>query len=349
MKYRVPWSVPNFQKQDIDSVKRVLDTGWLSMGPEVKRFERMVSSYLKTKHAVAVNNGTAAVDVALKCVGIKQGDEVIVPAFTYIATANAVKYNQGIPVYVDIDDTLNMDPALVEDAITSRTRAILNIDYGGNPSDYDELLRLSRAHDIPLVVDGAQSFGSEYHKKKCCTHGVVNTTSFHQAKILTTIEGGMVFTDDKTLCERARCIRNQGQTKRYVHTYLGNNYRMVDVIAGMGTSQMMRIKTTLKERRDKAFYYRELLEDVVYPYELKDTKNSFFLFLVLVDDRDELNKYLNRNGVETRIYYPLDEQPIAMASSEMVISLPLFDGLTRGQQDYVIKKINLFNRKKEQA
>jgi perosamine synthetase len=351
--YKVPWTLPNFQNQDIDSMKRVLKTGWLSMGEEVEKFEKMVSSYLNITYAVAVNNGTSALDVALKCLDIGNGDEVIIPAFTYVATGNAVVYNHATPVFVDIDDTLNIDPNLIKEKITNRTKAIMNIDFGGNVSNYSELLRISKKYNIPLVVDGAQSFGCEYHKKKCCTHGLLNTTSFHAAKIITTIEGGMVFTDDKKLYEKAQILRNQGQTSRYLHSYLGNNYRMIDVIAAMGTAQMARFKKTIQQRKEKATYYKENLKNVEYPRELKQTKNSYFLFLILINKRDALNKYLNKNGIETRINYPtpVNEQPTltkysnevfpkSKEAANQVLSLPLFHSITRAQQDYVIKKIN---------
>lgn len=354
-KYKIPWASPNYQKQDIDSIKKVLKRNWLSMGKEVEKFEKLASSYLNIKHAIAVNNGTSAVDVALKCLDIHDGDEVIIPAFTYIATANAILYNHGTPVFVDIDDTLNIDPFLIEEKITDKTKAIMNIDFGGNVSNYSELLRISKKYHIPLVVDGAQSFGSEYHKKKCCTHGIINTTSFHAAKVITTIEGGMVFTNNNKLNERARIIRNQGQTSRYFHAYLGHNYRMVDIIAAMGVTQITRFEKTLQRRKEKAIYYKEHFKNVDYPNELKQTKNSFFLFLILTDKRDALNKYLNKNGIETRVNYPfpVNEQPIfkkfstevfpiSKQAASRVLSLPIFHSIKREQQDYVIKKVNTF-------
>lgn len=353
--YKIPWTIPNFQKQDINSMKRVLETGWLSMGKEVEKFEKMVCSYLSIRYGVAVNNGTSALDVALKCLDIKNGDEVIIPAFTYVATGNAVVYNHAKPVCVDIDGTLNIDPFLIEEKITDKTKAIMNIDFGGNVSNYSELLRISKKYNIPLVVDGAQSLGCEYHKKKCCTQGLINTTSFHAAKIITTIEGGMVFTKNKKLYQKAQILRNQGQTSRYHHSYLGNNYRMIDVVAAMGTSQMTRFQKTLQKREVKAHYYKEHLKNVEYPKELKDTKNSYFLFIILTNKRDQLNKHLNKNGIETRINYPtpVNEQSVlkkysqevfqkSKEAAQRVLSLPISHNLSRVQQDYIIKKINTF-------
>lgn len=352
---KISWSSPNIKEKEIQAVTRVLKSGWLSMGGEVKKLEEKISSYLGIDYAVAVNNGTAALDVALKCLDIRKEDEVIIPALTYIATGNAVLYNNATPVFVDVDDTLNIDTSLIKEKITDKTKAIMNIDLGGNPSNYDDLLKISKKYKIPLIVDGAQSFGSEYRGVKCCTHGIINTTSFHVAKILTTIEGGMVFTRNKELNLKARSIRNQGESTKYVHRYLGNNYRMIDLVAAIGNSQIDRFEETLKQRKMKVDYYRENLKNVEYPKELQNTRNCYFFFLILAKNRNKLNKYLNSNDVDTRITYPMpiNEQPVfkkfskevfpvAREISKKVISLPIHNELTTNHQDYIIKKINNF-------
>ncbi len=352
---KVPWAIPNIQEQEKDSISRVIKTGWLSMGNEVKQFEENVASYLNIDYAVAVNSGTSALDVALKCIGIKKEDEIIIPALTYIATGNVVLCNNAKPVFVDIDQTLNINPSLIEEKITDKTKAIINIDFGGNPANYDELLKISKKYDIPLIVDGAQSFGSEYNGVKCCTQGLINTTSFHAAKLLTTIEGGMIFTLDKEFFTKAKSIRNQGETSKYIHSYLGNNYRMPDLLAAIGNSQIKRFNETLTERQYKVKYYKDNFKGVDFPKELPYISSCYFFFLVLVENRDELNKYLNENGIETRITYPLpiNEQPVfknfsnevfpvAKDISQKIISLPLHYKLTNDEQDYIIDKINNF-------
>ena len=146
----------------------------------------------------------------------------------------------------EIEETLFL--IKIESKITEKTKALINIDLGGNPSEYKELLRISKEYDFPLIVDGAQSFGSEYHGKKCCTHGMINTTSFHSAKILTTIEGGMVFTNNPKICMKAKSIRNQGEEAKYIHQFLGNNYRMIDLLAALGSSQLDRFEETVQKR-----------------------------------------------------------------------------------------------------
>jgi perosamine synthetase len=352
---KIPWSIPNIQRKEIGAIKKVLDSGWFSMGAEVKKFEEKTSSYLNIHYAVAVNNGTSALDIALKSINLKKDSEVIIPALTYIATGNVVLYNNAKPIFVDIDDTLNIDTTKIEEKINNKTKAIINIDLGGNPSNYDELLKISKKYDISLIVDGAQSFGSKYHKTKCCTHGLINTTSFHAAKILTTIEGGMFFTNKLDFYKKAQAIRNQGEKTKYIHNYLGNNYRMIDLVAAFGNSQLDRFDDTLKQRKMKVNYYREGLKNVDYPKELQNTSSCYFFFLILVKNRDKLNKYLNKNGIDTRITYPLpiNEQPIfrkyskivyskAKEISKKVISLPIHYKLTIDQQDYIIKKINNF-------
>jgi perosamine synthetase len=351
----ISWGLPDLNNDDKKSVVKVLESGWFSMGTEVKNFEEKVKTYLGIEYAVAVNNGTSALDLAFKAIDIKPNDEVILPALTYIATGNAVLYNHATPIFVDVDDTLNIDTSLIEDKITDKTKAIVNIDLGGNVSNYSDLLKISKKYKIPLIVDGAQSFGSEFHGRKCCTHGIVNTTSFHAAKILTTIEGGMIFTNDKDIYLKSQSLRNQGESSKYIHEYLGNNYRMTDIAAAIGVSQINRFQDMLITRRLKAAYYKENLKNVEFPRELNDSINCYFFFLILVNNRDKLNNYLNKNGVDTRITYPwpINEQPmfrnfdkktysVAKKISNSVISLPMHNKLTIEEQDYIIKKINEF-------
>jgi len=351
---KIPWAIPNFQQVDKKAVKKVLDSGWLTMGKQVKTFEKKMSSYLDIDYAIAVNNGTSALDIALKCIGIGKDDEVIIPALTYIATGSMVVYNHGTPAYVDIDDTLNIDTALIEDKITDKTKAIINIDLGGNVSNYSELQKISQQFDIPLIVDGAQSLGSTYHSTKCCTQGLVNTTSFHAAKILTTVEGGMVFTNDEDIFKKAQAIRNQGDISKFDHQYLGNNYRMIDLVAAIGNEQIERFDETLKIRKEKVQYYKEHLKNVEYPKELSDATNCYFFFLILSENRDQLNNHLNKQNIETRITYPkpINEQPVfrkycneifpkAKEVSEKILSLPLYHSLTEKQQKYIVEQINI--------
>lgn len=354
---RIPLTIPDIRSEDHKEVLRILQSTWISMGPEVKRLEKNLSEYLGMPYAVAVNNGTAALDVALKTIGIKKGDEVIIPGLTYVATGHVVLYNNATPVFVDVDDTLNINPDIIEESITDNTKAIINIDYGGNPSDYDKLLKVSQKHGMPLIVDGAQSLGALYKGEKCCTHGLVNTLSFSSTKLLTTGEGGMVFTSRKDIADKARLIRFHGEDTKYIHVCLGNNYRMTDIHAVLGNCQFPRLNEIIQGRIKKALFYRDSLTDIAFPKQLNDTSNTYFFFLVLVDDRNRLAKYLYENGVGTRSPYPLplNEQPslkeygtgvLSMAKlySKQVLALPMYHSLSEEQQSYVIGLINKFYR-----
>jgi dTDP-4-amino-4,6-dideoxygalactose transaminase len=348
--------MPEVHQADRKAVIQVITSDWYTMGPCVHRFEKHLCQYLGLRFGAAVNSGTSALDVAMKILGIRAGDEVIVPVLSYIATANAVTYNNGTPVFVDIDETLNLNPAQVETKVREKTKAIVITDFGGNPAAYDQILKIARSNGVPVVVDGAQSLGAEYHGVKCCTHGRINTTSFHMAKLISTIEGGMVFTKTKTDYEQACLIRNQGEAKKYVHVVLGNNYRMTDISAALGDSQLRRLDSIVEKRRKYALYYREELKDVEYPAEHPGVKNSFFLFPILVNNRDRLQKYLAHQGIESRVTYPMpiNRQPIyrgysnetferAEETSRKILTLPIYGALTQDQRRLVVKSINAFS------
>lgn len=351
----IPWAKPNLLKEDEQEVAKVIDTGWLSMGPVVRKFENKLSNYLDIKYSVATNNGTSALDIALKCLNIKKGDEVILPALTYVSTGTAVIYNNGIPIFVDIDNTLNIDSKHIEEEITDNTKAIINIDFGGNVCDYSSLQKISKKYNIPLIVDGAQSLGSLYEGKKCCTQGYINTTSFHAAKLLTTIEGGMIFTNEKEIYEKSIKIRNQGESSKYKHDYLGNNYRMTDLHAALGLNQVDRLERTIQKRRKIAFYYRENLENIDLPKVRPNTKNCYVFFPILTKMRDKLQSTLKDKGIETRITFPLPlyNQPIfkkykkdicpnVEKVSKEILSLPIYPKLSSQEQEYIVKMINDF-------
>jgi perosamine synthetase len=349
----IPWAIPDLQDEDRQAAVDVLQSNWLSMGSVVKKFEKSLSTYLNIRYAIATNNGTSALDIALKCLDIKKGDEVIIPALTYIATGNGVLYNNATPIFVDIDETLNIDPLKIEEKITDKTKAIINIDFGGNANDYTLLEKISNTYDIPLVVDGAHSLGAAFKDKKCCSHGIINTTSFHAAKILTTIEGGMIFTNNTEIYEKSLQIRNQGESTKYIHNYLGNNYRMTDFIAAIGLNQVQRLDNTIKMRRKKAQFYIENLKNVKFPKTLPNTVNCYLFFPILTDKRDQLYTYLQKEGIETRITFPIPiyEQPIfkkyktnrcinTEKTSQTILSLPIYTKISSEKQEYIVRKIN---------
>ncbi|MGH2683830.1 MAG: aminotransferase class I/II-fold pyridoxal phosphate-dependent enzyme [Actinomycetota bacterium] len=353
----IPFAVPNLGEEEECEVVDAFRSTWLSMGPRVRAFEEQVASYLGTKHAIAVNSGTAALDVALKVLGIRPGDEVIIPAFTYIATANAVLYQHAVPVFADIDPrTFNIDPNEVVERITAKTKCLISIDYGGHSADYDALRRITEEHGIYLLQDGAHSIGADYKGQKLCTLGAINTISFHAAKVVTSIEGGMIITDDDDFASAARIIRNQGEdpAKKYHHVLLGHNYRMTDLHAAIGLRQFARLSDLLKKRKEVADYYTRQLNElrgaVTIPHVEPEITHAWFFYPILVNNRDEVVHYLKSKGIDTRIAWPLPvnkqpvyapthghlHYPVTEAVSSRILNLPIYPEMTDRDLDYVI-------------
>ncbi len=354
---KIPWALPYIGSEEENEVADTVRSTWLTMGPKVQRLEREVASYTGAKHAVAVCNGTAALDVALKTLGIKPGDEVIVPALTYIATANAVLYQHATPVLADVEpDTFNLDPRDVAKKITPRTRAIVAIDYGGQSADYDALVRIARNAGVHLVEDGAQSIGAEYNGRALGSFGVVNTISFHAAKVITSVEGGMVLTEDDELAARARIIRNQGEdpVKKYYHVLLGHNYRMTDLHAAIGLVQFGKLARVLQRRAEIAAYYTRQLADfedrIILPRVRPTNTHAWFFYAIRIKNRDEIVGYLKTKGIDTRIAWPLAIHrqpvyrellagahcPVADEIAGTVLNLPMYYDMTEEELRYVV-------------
>jgi len=356
---KIPWAVPGIKKEDIIYVKKILDSGWYTMGGEVKKLEKMMKRYSGRKHAIAVNNGTSALEVMLRTLNIGMGDEVIVPALSFVATATAVSLTGGKPVFVDVNKDITINPDKIDDAITDKTKALIAVDFAGNPCDYDRLINKCKKNNIHLLVDGAHSLGSKFKDKSCLFYGLMSTTSFHAAKIFTTVEGGMVFTDNDDLAKKAKAIRSHGELdRRYIHEYLGGNFRMTDIAAGFGIKQMERYKITLKNRAKKVEYYKKLLSGKIDYLDIKnkDRTCNNFLFLVFDEKREKLADFLKNKGIDTRKLYPLTipQQPIynkkkSYPISEKIcktsLSLPLYDEMSKKQIEYVCKKVIEFKEK----
>jgi len=354
-KCKIPWAVPNIQKEDIEYVKKVLTSGWYTMGKEVERLEDGMAKYVNRKHAIAVNSGTSALVVLLRTLDIGPGDEVVVPAMSYIASATSVSLVGAKPIFVDVDKYMTINVDLIDDVVTKNTKAIMAVDLTGSPCDYDGLLKKCKEYDLNLIVDGAQSLGSLYKNKSCLSYGIISATSFHAAKIITTIEGGMIFTDDNELAEKARAIRNQGEFReKYVHEYLGGNYRMTNISAAFGIKQLERYDKTLKERAAKVKYYKSLLKNAVDFLNIRRKGVSCnFIFPIFHERRDELADFLGKKGIETRKIYPftIPQQPIYNIKRSYpmaewfcthTLSLPLYADLSFGQIKYICESIKEF-------
>lgn len=358
---KIPWALPYIGEEEVREVTEVVKSTWLTMGPKVAQLEEEVASYLGVRHAVAVNSGTAALDVALKALGVGPGDEVIIPALTYIATANAVLYQGAKPVLADIEPvTFNIDPEEVQKKITSKTKCIMPIDYGGQASNYEALEKIAAKNDVKLIVDGAQSLGGEYWGRKLCSFGLLSTTSFHAAKIITSVEGGMVFTNDEALARRCRIIRNQGEDPKmkYYHVFVGHNYRLSDLHAAVGLAQFRRLNEVINKRTQLADYYTRNLSHlkgkIKLPQVLPGNKHAWFLYPVLINKRDAVAVYLKEQGVDTRVSWPMpiykqpiykeilpnDFCPVAEKISQTILNLPMYFTMTREEQDYVIDRLS---------
>jgi dTDP-4-amino-4,6-dideoxygalactose transaminase len=353
----IPWARPAIDEAEMREVVACMESGWLTSGPRVERFEQEMAKRAGRQYAVAVTNGTAALDLALRVAGITFGDEVIVPAFSYVATASAVAIQGATPVFADIDRrNLGLDPASAEERINRRTRAILCTDHGGNPCDYAKLTALSNQSRLPLIVDGAQSIGSMFAGKPALSYGLISTTSFHAAKTMTTVEGGMVFTDDQTLAKRMKIIRSQGEDpqRKYYHIELGHNFRMTELQAAIGLAQLGKLDALLADRQTLAANYQSEFASLGLstPSGISGSHNSHFLYSLLVPNRDQIATQMKQRGVETRVCYPIPLYtqpifkqyasqicPVTEETCSRILNPPMFFGLSSDQQRRVANEL----------
>jgi perosamine synthetase len=335
-----------------------LESTWISSkGAYLDRFELEFPSYLGARHGIATCNGTVSLHLALAALGIGPGDEVIVPTLTYVASVNAVAYTGAVPVFVDSHAAYwNLDPALLEERITPRTKAIMVVHLYGHPADMDPIAAIAAKHGIHVVEDAAEAHGATYRGRKVGSFGVGGSFSFFGNKIITTGEGGMIVTDDDAFAERCRHLRGQGvsPTRTYWHDVIGYNYRMTNVAAAIGVAQLERIDHTLERKREIADRYRAGLNEVpgvAFQPEMDWARNVYWMVSVLVDPslRDGLMSFLGDRGIETRpFFYPAhtlpmyargESFPVAERLSESGINLPSGPTLTDGEIDFVCEAV----------
>ncbi|WP_035107011.1 LegC family aminotransferase [Desulfovirgula thermocuniculi] len=322
--YRIPLDAPNIGELEKEYVLRALESSYVSAaGPLVAEFEERFAAYVGAKYAVATASGTAALHLALRLLGIGPGDEVIVPALTFIATVNPVVYVGATPVVVDVDpQTWNIDPAEVEKAITSRTRAIIPVHLYGNPADMGRLMDIACRHGLFVIEDAAEALGATYKGQHVGTFGDIGIFSFNGNKVITTGGGGMLVTNDSILAKRARLLVNQGRALgsfEYEHVEIGYNYRLTNIQAALGLAQLERLNGFLAKKRNFAAVYRKMLGEVSgisWQEELPGAESSWWLFAIQVDpgkfrlDRDTLAAKLQKAGIQVRpLFLPLPRQP----------------------------------------
>ena len=344
-------------KSEIDAgIQRVLEHGQYILGPEVAELEEKLAVYTGAKHCITVANGTDALQVALMSFGITPGDEVITPGFTYIATAETVALLGAKPVYVDIDPrTYNLDPALLEAAISPRTKAVIPVSLYGQCADYDAINAVAAKHGIPVIEDAAQSFGASYKGLKSCNLATVGCTSFFPSKPLGCYgDGGAIFTNDDELAKVMRQIARHGQDRRYHHVRVGVNSRLDTLQAAILLPKLAILDDEIAQRQAVAQRYERLLNDAgisTTPYVEPHNVSVYAQYTVRVDGRELLQEKLKTAGVPTAVHYPipLNKQPAVQDLSislpvgdemaSQVMSLPMSPTLTSAQQVEVVRAL----------
>ncbi len=320
---QIPLSAPDIGEAEIEAVVSVLRSGRLSLGPGLEEFEHCIANYIGMPHAVAVSSGTAGLHLCLLALGIGAGDEVLVPSFTFIAAANAIRFVGATPVFLDIDPvTLNIDPEKIAAAITPQSRAILAVHTFGIPAEMEPILALARKHNLLIVEDACEALGAEYAGKKVGSFGDAGVFAFYPNKQITTGEGGMIVTHDAKLAARLRALRNQGRSGGdwFDHQELGYNYRLSELACALGIAQMQRIDAILAQRERVARAYDEALRDearlLLPPLTLPARHISWFVYVARLSaefsqhDRDALLSALAAQGIACGRYFsPIHQQP----------------------------------------
>lgn len=353
----IPLCIPEISGNEWRYVKECLDTNWVSsVGSYVNKFEEDFAKYVNEEKAVVTMNGTAALELALRTLGIGEGDEVIVSSLTFISPVNTIKYVGAEPVFVDVcRDTWVMDADKIEEMITPKTKAILPVHIYGHPTDMDNIMEIAKKYNLYVIEDATESLGSLYKGKTVGTIGHIGCFSFNGNKLITTGAGGMLVTNDEKLGDRAKFLSTQTkvvtENKAFYHPEIGYNFRMPNLLAAMGCAQLENIDKYIEAKRQHAEIYNELLKDtkgIILPVEKEGVQNVYWLYSIIVEDdynlsRDELIKKLSDEGIEARPFFmPVHEMPPYKeckhgdmdVTKELVlkgINLPSSVGLTKEQ------------------
>ncbi|MBI2020019.1 DegT/DnrJ/EryC1/StrS aminotransferase family protein [Candidatus Daviesbacteria bacterium] len=321
----IPVSKPIIPKNAERNLLECLKTGWVSsVGPFINLFEESFAKYLGISFAITSTSGTASLHLALAALNIGKGDEVIVPTFTMIAPVFAVLYVGAKPVLVDSDlDTWNMDTSLIEKKITKKTKAILVVHIYGHPADLKPILALAKKYGLFIIEDAAESLGSEYQGKKVGTFGDVACFSFYANKTITTGEGGMVVTNNKKLAKRLRLLKDMAHSpkKRFLHTEVAFTYRMTNMQAALGLAQMEIIDKIIEKKRSIAKFYHlrfSKLPSLTLPPEKAWAKNVYWMYGILVKDRDKIRSKLKKQGIDTRDFFIPMHQQVVLAKLNLI-------------------------------
>lgn len=357
---KIPLSSPDITEAEIEAVMAVLRASRLSLGPQMEAFERNFATYIGTPHAVAVSSGTAGLHLCMRALGISEGDEVIVPSFTFIAAANTIRYERATPVFADIDrESLNISPPAIEAAITPRTRAILAVHTFGRPAEMPAILDIARRHNLLVIEDACEAIGAEYDNQKAGSFGDAAVFAFYPNKQITTGEGGMVVTRSNDIATRIRALRNQGRydsSDWLQHSELGYNYRLSEMNCALGLAQLKRIENILARREQVAHLYQKHLaniEGLILPaLEAPRSRISWFVYVIRLDQtfpanaRDAVIAQLTHAGIGCARYFaPIHMQPsysawrnaalpVTEAEACRTIALPFFNRITEDEIAY---------------
>ncbi len=367
----IPYGRQKIDDDDIQAVVDVLKSDYLTTGPQIAEFEKMVKDYVGAKYAVAISNGTAALHAACVAAGIERGDEVITTPLTFAASANCVLYCGGKPVFADVDlNTYNLDPEDIKRKITDKTKAIIAVHLAGQPCDMDAIHKIAQEHHLIVIEDGAHALGAEYKGKKVGSLSDMTTFSFHPVKPITTGEGGMIVTDKEDLYKKMSLFRSHGITRDessmtkcegpwyYQQLSLGFNYRITDIQCALGCTQIKKLDAFLARRRELVRRYNEAFQDcpnITIPYQHPETKSGWHLYIIQVHncDRKQVFLRLRNKGIGVNVHYiPVYYHPYYRETGyrntccpnaeklyEHFISIPLYIGLTDEEQDYIIQTL----------
>ena len=363
LRKKIPVCEPKLDGNELKYVTKCFETSWISSaGENIQKFEEEFAQACGAKYGVSCTSGTAALHLALATLGVGRVDEVIIPTFTMIATANAVTYTGAKPVLVDSEpNTWNINVKKIEEKITHRTKVIMPVHTYGHPADMDKILDIAKKYNLYVVEDAAEAHGSEYQGRKIGSIGDIACFSFYANKIITTGEGGMLTTDNEEMAKIARGLRGHAfsEERHFWHNYIGFNYRMTNLQAAIGLAQMEKFDENVRRRIQNAKLYNSMLKNIkgiTLPPQTKGVKNVYWMYSILVNDefditRDELRKKLAKRGIETRTFFiPIHLQPIYFrrynerfpVAEELCgrgMYLPSASTLTKEEIEYVVESI----------
>ena len=352
---KIPISKPFFSSEEINEVRKVLQEGNLTNssfggGKRVRELESLLSNFVGSQYAVALNSGTSALHAALLSLGIGKGDEVLIPSFTFLATANAVFATGANPVFVDIKKSdYTIDPSDLEKKVTSRSKAVIPVHLYGHTVDMNTINEVASKHSLHVIEDVCQSLGSTYNGKQTGSIGEIGCLSFYASKVLTSGEGGAIVTNSKELADRIRMIRNHGMLEGYDTRIFGLNLRMTEISAAIAKVQMRKLKRMLQIRRKNAMMLTKLLQDleIDLPKEGDGSRYNWYLYTVAIENRDNVMKKLNSLGIGATVYYrmPVHRTPFYASSNASlpstewaaahVLSLPVHPLLSANDIKYI--------------